>query len=80
LLHVYGSTETTTFATWHLFDRVPDDATTVPIGRPIANTTVYLLDDRMQPVPVGTPGPEKFRTALRCGASSLPVARSESLS
>jgi thioesterase domain-containing protein/acyl carrier protein len=56
LLHVYGPTETTTFATWHLVDRVPDDATTIPIGRPIANTTVFLLDDRMQPVPVGTAG------------------------
>ncbi|MCL4201942.1 MAG: amino acid adenylation domain-containing protein [Pirellulaceae bacterium] len=56
LLHVYGPTETTTFATWQLVEHVPDDATTIPIGRPIANTTVYLLDDRMQPVPVGTAG------------------------
>ncbi|PYQ44520.1 MAG: hypothetical protein DMF77_07020 [Acidobacteria bacterium] len=34
LLHVYGPTETTTYATWHLVAQVPEDATTVPIGRP----------------------------------------------
>ncbi|MCC6177440.1 MAG: amino acid adenylation domain-containing protein [Chloroflexi bacterium] len=56
LLHVYGPTETTTFATWHLVDAVPDNATTVPIGRPIANTTTYVLDPHGQPVPIEVPG------------------------
>jgi amino acid adenylation domain-containing protein len=56
LLHVYGPTESTTYATWHLVEHVPADAKTVPIGRPIANTTVYVLDRNMQPVPVGLPG------------------------
>ncbi len=32
------------------------DGRRLPIGRPIPNTTVYLLDDRLQPVPVGVPG------------------------
>jgi aspartate racemase len=56
LLHVYGPTETTTFASWHEVDSVAEDATTVPIGRPIANTSIYILDGRLQPAPVGVPG------------------------
>jgi amino acid adenylation domain-containing protein len=56
LLHVYGPTEATTFATWHHVERVPADATTVPIGRPIANTKVHVLDPALNPVPVGVPG------------------------
>src|SRR5690606_28208518 len=59
LLHVYGPTETTTFATWYEVPpsvaqgRVPD---TIPIGRPIANTTCHVLDASMRPVPVGVTG------------------------
>ena len=35
----------------------PDDAlAVVPIGAPIANTTIHILDDRMRPVPIGIPG------------------------
>jgi amino acid adenylation domain-containing protein len=56
LLHVYGPTETTTFATWHEVRDVPPDAITIPIGRPIANTEVYVLDAEREPVPVGLPG------------------------
>ncbi|MCL4773584.1 MAG: amino acid adenylation domain-containing protein, partial [Burkholderiaceae bacterium] len=59
LLHVYGPTETTTFATWHevppsvAHGRIPD---TIPIGHPIANTTCHVLDASMRPVPVGVTG------------------------
>ncbi|MGH8714100.1 MAG: non-ribosomal peptide synthetase, partial [Casimicrobiaceae bacterium] len=56
LLHVYGPTETTTFATWHEVRSVAADAATVPIGRPIGNTEVYVLDHWREPVPVGVPG------------------------
>jgi aspartate racemase len=56
LLHVYGPTETTTFATWHLVKSVPEGATTIPIGRPIANAQIYLLDRYLQPVPVDAVG------------------------
>ena len=56
LLHVYGPTETTTFATWHEVRHVADDAASVPIGRPIANTEVYVLDDHREPAPIGVPG------------------------
>ena len=58
LLHVYGPTECTTFATWHEVDRAaPDGADTVPIGRPIGNTTAWVLDAAgvLLP-PVGAPG------------------------
>ncbi|MDF5719562.1 MAG: amino acid adenylation domain-containing protein [Rhizonema sp. PD37] len=56
LLHVYGPTENTTFSSWYLVQDVLKDATTIPIGRPIANTQVYILDKNFQPVPVGVPG------------------------
>ena len=56
LLHVYGPTESTTFASWYLVREVEPGATTVPIGKPVANTQIYLLDKNMQPVPVGVPG------------------------
>ncbi|MBI3847814.1 MAG: amino acid adenylation domain-containing protein [Planctomycetes bacterium] len=56
LLHVYGPTESTTFASWQLVDRVPAGASTVPIGRAISNTRLYVLDRDLEPVPVGVPG------------------------
>ena len=43
LLHVYGPTEVTTFATWHEVRAVRADAATVPIGRPIAQTDAFVL-------------------------------------
>ena len=56
LLHVYGPTENTTFSTWHPVQAVAKAATTVPIGRPIANTQLYVLDAHLLPVPIGVPG------------------------
>ena len=56
LVHVYGPTECTTFATFYPVSHVPNGATSIPIGRPISNTKVYVLDEQRQPVPVGVPG------------------------
>lgn len=56
LLHVYGPTEATTFATWHPVATVAPGQRTIPIGRPIANTTAYVLDRHLQLVPVGVAG------------------------
>ena len=56
LLHVYGPTESTTFSTWYLVQTIPQEVTPLPIGRPIANTNVYLLDSQLMPVPIGIPG------------------------
>jgi amino acid adenylation domain-containing protein len=51
--NLYGPTETTIWSTIH---RVEPGQGPVPIGRPIANTTAYILDGRRQLVPVGVPG------------------------
>ncbi len=56
LLHVYGPTESTTFATWYEVVQVAEQATTIPIGRPLANTTCFVLDAALQPVSPGVPG------------------------
>jgi amino acid adenylation domain-containing protein len=56
LLHVYGPTENTTFSTWHLVKDVAEKASTVTIGKTIANSTYYVVDKNFQPVPVGVPG------------------------
>ncbi|WP_194138392.1 non-ribosomal peptide synthetase, partial [Bacillus cereus] len=56
LLHVYGPTESTTFTTWYLVENVPGDATNIPIGRPIANTEIYVLNQNLQPLSIGVPG------------------------
>ncbi|MCB1906877.1 MAG: amino acid adenylation domain-containing protein, partial [Rhodocyclaceae bacterium] len=56
LIHVYGPTEATTFATWYPVAAVDPRSRMVPIGRPIANTRVYVLDEHRQPVPVGVAG------------------------
>ena len=56
LLHVYGPTETTTFASWYLVTPPLRQGRTIPIGKPIANTQIYILDRWLQPVPVGVAG------------------------
>ncbi|MFF9027203.1 amino acid adenylation domain-containing protein [Streptomyces iakyrus] len=52
----YGPTETTTFAASWPVDALPADATSVPIGRPMANTRLYVLDPDLRPVPPGVVG------------------------
>lgn len=53
LWNMYGPTETTIWSTVH---RVDERGGSVPIGRPIANTQVYVLDAARRPVPVGVIG------------------------
>jgi len=51
--NMYGPTETTIWSTTHL---VHEPGSTVSIGRPIANTQIYMLDAELKPVPVGDIG------------------------
>ncbi|WP_413741195.1 amino acid adenylation domain-containing protein [Sodalis sp. RH15] len=56
IYHVYGTTEDTTFTLYHPI--VADDINTgnVPIGQPIDNTYIFILDDRLQPTSEGVIG------------------------
>ncbi|MBD2128004.1 amino acid adenylation domain-containing protein [Microcoleus sp. ZQ-A2] len=58
ILNHYGPTETTVGVLTYPVKSKGDsyNAKTVPIGRAIANTQVYLLDEQLQPVPIGVPG------------------------
>nr|WP_161974662.1 non-ribosomal peptide synthetase [Albitalea terrae] len=52
--NLYGPSETTTYSTWVSMAR--EEGFKPHIGRPIANTSIYLLDARGQPVPIGVVG------------------------
>lgn len=53
LWNVYGPTETTI---WSTVAHVKPGAGSINVGRPIANTTAYILDAEQQPVPIGVAG------------------------
>ncbi|MCZ0904912.1 AMP-binding protein, partial [Microcoleus sp. HI-ES] len=63
----YGPTEATVgVLTYQLYgEELKAISETVPLGKPIANTQIYLLDSHLQPVPIGVPG------ELHIGGSSL---------
>ncbi|MBO8162716.1 MAG: amino acid adenylation domain-containing protein [Brevibacillus sp.] len=56
IYNIYGPSEATIYCTTYLLDRRRSGERYFPIGRPIANTRIYLLDAQLQPVPVGVPG------------------------
>jgi amino acid adenylation domain-containing protein len=56
LINGYGPTENTTFTCCYPMTSMEQVGASVSIGRPIANTSVYILDRHLQPVPVGVPG------------------------
>ena len=53
VMNMYGPTETTI---WSAVQRVDQIDGIVPLGRPLANQALYVLDTRQQPVPLGVPG------------------------
>ncbi|MBM7169929.1 amino acid adenylation domain-containing protein [Streptomyces sp. G44] len=54
--HLYGPTETTLCATWHVLPPGAPGGPTLPIGRPLGNRRVYVLDAALQPAPAGVVG------------------------
>jgi amino acid adenylation domain-containing protein len=55
-INAYGPTECTTFATTHSIRAIEAHAASIPIGSPISNTTIYILNGRLQPLPLGVVG------------------------
>jgi non-ribosomal peptide synthetase component F len=68
LLNLYGSSEVAGDATYYEVGKLAG-LNTIPIGKPISNTRVYVLDELMQPVPIGVPG------MLHVGGDSLLAMR-----
>ena len=69
---VYGPTENTTFSTWCDIDPYADAS--VPLGKPIANSSAFVLDEALQPLPVGAVGElcVQGATASRAATSTFP--------
>ncbi|MEV6178093.1 amino acid adenylation domain-containing protein [Streptomyces sp. NPDC052015] len=55
LVNAYGLTETSDDTNHEVMDRVPD-RDRVPLGRPVGNVRVYVVDEHLSPVPLGAPG------------------------
>ncbi|WP_266159521.1 non-ribosomal peptide synthase/polyketide synthase [Dyella silvatica] len=56
IVNGYGPTETTTFALTCVVPPLAEDASSVPVGKPLDNMRVYVLDGALRPVPIGVPG------------------------
>ncbi len=56
LINAYGPTESTVAATCHIVREVEEGALSIPIGAPVSNTSVYVLNGDMRPVEVGEVG------------------------
>ena len=56
LVNGYGPTENTTFSCTYHINREITQFSSVPIGTPLTNRTVYVLDDHLQPMPIGAVG------------------------
>ncbi|WP_162034194.1 non-ribosomal peptide synthetase, partial [Chryseobacterium potabilaquae] len=76
LINEYGPTESTVCATYHYYY---EDGNALNIGKPIINTTTYVLDESLRPVPVGAVGELYIGGAgLSRGYLNLPELTSES--
>ncbi|HVV47898.1 MAG TPA: amino acid adenylation domain-containing protein, partial [Bryobacteraceae bacterium] len=56
LVNAYGPTEGCIIASCYHIEDIEENATSIPIGRPLTNVRLYLLDGNLRPVPFGVPG------------------------
>ena len=56
IIHVYGPTETTVFATFHNINEIREDSKTIPIGKPVSSTELFIFNPNNQLCPVGVAG------------------------
>ncbi|WP_165763842.1 non-ribosomal peptide synthetase [Halalkalibacter urbisdiaboli] len=56
LMHMYGPAESTVFATYYVVNNIDEDALTIPIGKPISNTQIYILNKHNHLQPIGVAG------------------------
>ncbi|WP_231595047.1 surfactin non-ribosomal peptide synthetase SrfAA, partial [Bacillus sp. JFL15] len=56
LLHMYGPSESTVFATYHPVDVIEEDTLSVPIGKPVSNTEIFIMNTAGRMQPAGIPG------------------------
>jgi amino acid adenylation domain-containing protein len=56
LVNGYGPTECTTFSATYLIESMKEGERSVPIGKPISNTQIYILDQQLRPVPTNVSG------------------------
>ena len=56
LVNSYGPTESTVVSTLHYLEESPINQPEIPIGKPIDNVQVYILDQYLQSMPIGVPG------------------------
>ena len=56
VINTYGPTETTVISLLHPIDRKLRADQQIPLGKPLANTQAYILDENLKPLPVGMPG------------------------
>jgi amino acid adenylation domain-containing protein len=56
IMHMYGPTETTVYASSYNINSIEKGAVTVPIGGPISRTSIYILNENLNPQPIGVKG------------------------
>ena len=78
LINGYGPTENTTFTCCHKITEASETSRSISIGRPISNTQVYILNQQLQPAPIGVPGElHAGGDGLACGYLNRPEITAE---